>query len=67
MANVSRMMNGSLCVSVTGDITDLVLLQAAQSEKQISQYYTLPHEDLQTVFPHGLPARFRLQVGFYFL
>lgn len=35
---------------------------AAHSEKQISQYYTLPHEDLQTVFPHGLPARFRLQV-----
>ncbi|CAL8247258.1 unnamed protein product [Lota lota] len=35
---------------------------ACQSEKHIGQYYTLPPAHIQTMFPHGLPARFQLQM-----
>lgn len=35
---------------------------AGQSEKHIGQYYTIPPAHIQTVFPHGLPARFQVQM-----
>lgn len=40
----------------------LCSLQASQSEKHIGQYYTLPSEHIRTLFPHGLPWRYRQQV-----
>ncbi|KAL6109458.1 dap3 [Pungitius sinensis] len=35
---------------------------ACQSERQIGQYYTLPSADIRTLFPHGLPRRYQLQM-----
>nr|XP_046254336.1 28S ribosomal protein S29, mitochondrial [Scatophagus argus]XP_046254337.1 28S ribosomal protein S29, mitochondrial [Scatophagus argus] len=35
---------------------------ACQSEKHIGQFYTLPSTHIRTVFPHGLPRRYRQQV-----
>ncbi|XP_029927799.1 small ribosomal subunit protein mS29 [Myripristis murdjan] len=35
---------------------------ACQSEKHAGQYYTLPPEHVRTLFPHGLPPRYQLQV-----
>ncbi|KAM9686589.1 small ribosomal subunit protein mS29 isoform 3-T5 [Trichechus inunguis] len=31
-------------------------------EQQEGQHYNIPHQDLKTVFPHGLPPRFLMQV-----
>lgn len=33
-----------------------------QSERQIGQYYTLPSAHIRTLFPHGLPRRYQLQM-----
>lgn len=35
---------------------------ASQSEKHIGQYYALPSAHIRTLFPHGLPWRYRQQV-----
>ncbi|KAM4600652.1 small ribosomal subunit protein mS29 isoform 2-T2 [Polymixia lowei] len=35
---------------------------ACQSEKHVGQYYTLPSAHIHTLFPHGLPQRYQLQV-----
>uniref|UniRef100_A0A8P4KBT9 Small ribosomal subunit protein mS29 n=1 Tax=Dicentrarchus labrax TaxID=13489 RepID=A0A8P4KBT9_DICLA len=35
---------------------------ACQSEKHFGQYYTLPSAHVRTVFPHGLPMRYKQQV-----
>ncbi|XP_036931827.1 28S ribosomal protein S29, mitochondrial [Acanthopagrus latus] len=35
---------------------------ACQSEKLIGQYYTLPPARIKTLFPHGLPPRYQLQI-----
>ncbi|XP_056900851.1 28S ribosomal protein S29, mitochondrial [Takifugu flavidus] len=35
---------------------------AFQSEKHIGQYYTLPSAHIHTMFPHGLPRRYQLQI-----
>lgn len=32
------------------------------TEGQLGQYYSIPLPELKTVFPHGLPERFKLQV-----
>ncbi|XP_064138763.1 small ribosomal subunit protein mS29 isoform X2 [Loxodonta africana] len=35
---------------------------AKHGEQQEGQHYNIPHQDLKTVFPHGLPPRFVMQV-----
>uniref|UniRef100_A0AAQ4PKR6 Small ribosomal subunit protein mS29 n=1 Tax=Gasterosteus aculeatus aculeatus TaxID=481459 RepID=A0AAQ4PKR6_GASAC len=39
-----------------------VSLKVCQSERQIGQYYTLPSAHIRTLFPHGLPRRYQLQM-----
>ncbi|KAL7978122.1 hypothetical protein Chor_005109, partial [Crotalus horridus] len=38
---------------------------AKHSEDHIGRYYTLSAEEVKTMLPHGLPARFKLQVMFH--
>ncbi|KAM8869471.1 small ribosomal subunit protein mS29 [Spinachia spinachia] len=35
---------------------------ACHSERQLGQYYTLPSAHICTLFPHGLPRRYQLQM-----
>ncbi|KAJ6656950.1 hypothetical protein lerEdw1_002951 [Lerista edwardsae] len=36
--------------------------EAKQSLEQVGQYYSIPLPEVKTMFPHGFPKRFRLQV-----
>uniref|UniRef100_A0A803SSG1 Small ribosomal subunit protein mS29 n=1 Tax=Anolis carolinensis TaxID=28377 RepID=A0A803SSG1_ANOCA len=34
---------------------------ADHTEEHVGQYYSLPRQEVEEIFPHGLPARFKLQ------
>ncbi|XP_042296723.1 28S ribosomal protein S29, mitochondrial isoform X2 [Sceloporus undulatus] len=35
---------------------------ANHTEEHVGQYYSLPRQEVEVIFPHGLPARFKLQM-----
>lgn len=37
--------------------------QAKHGEQHEGKYYSIPLQDLKTVFPHGLPPRYMMQAG----
>lgn len=51
------------CASVSGPVTPVHFPpQARHEERHEGQHYRVPAQDLQTVFSHGLPPRFLMQV-----